>query len=207
MKVIIADDHPFTLQGTKAFVTSIDGNFRVVETCTNGITALNLIQTLQPDIVILDINMPGLDGLDVLRKIRELKLNTNVILLTMHKELSIFNKAKEWGADGYLLKEYAQNELALCLQAIVRGEKYFSENLTETLISGGTEDATLLNKLTLTEQKIVKLIAQQMSSKQIAELLFVSEKTIEGHRSNIISKLELPKEKNSLLKWAIANRF
>jgi DNA-binding NarL/FixJ family response regulator len=95
----------------------------------------------------------------------------------------------------------------MCLQAIVKGEKYFSESVKELLVVGENNDVSLLIKLTLTEQKIVKLIALQMSSKQIAELLFVSEKTIEGHRSSIISKLELPKEKNSLLKWAIANRF
>jgi DNA-binding NarL/FixJ family response regulator len=207
MKVIIADDHPFTLLGTKAFVTSIDSSFRIIDMCTNGITALNLIQIHQPDIAILDINMPGLDGLDVLRKIQEQNLKTKVILLTMHKEISIFNKAKEWGATGYLLKEHAQNELEMCLQAIVKGEKYFSESVRELLVVGENNDVSLLIKLTLTEQKIVKLIALQMSSKQIAELLFVSEKTIEGHRSSIISKLELPKEKNSLLKWAIANRF
>ena len=90
MKILIADDHPFTLQGTKSFVESY--GYKVTDTCSNGVSALNLIQLHTPEIAILDINMPGLDGLDVAKKVQESKLKTKVILLTMHKEMTIYKK-------------------------------------------------------------------------------------------------------------------
>ena len=95
MKILIADDHPFTLQGTKSFVESY--GYKVVDTCSNGISAFNLITLHNPDVAILDINMPGQDGLDVAKKVQESKLKTKVILLTMHKEMTIFKKANEYG--------------------------------------------------------------------------------------------------------------
>ena len=201
MKILIADDHPFTLQGTKSFVESY--GHKVSDTCSNGVSALNLITLHQPEIAILDINMPGLDGLDVAKKIQENKLRTKVILLTMHKEMTIYKKATEYGIYGYILKEHAQTELEKCLIEVANGNKYVSEFLEDELVADNKNSNDELNKLTISERKIVKLIAQQKTSKQIAELLFLSEKTVEGHRSNIIDKLNLPKEKNTLLKWAI----
>jgi DNA-binding NarL/FixJ family response regulator len=201
MKILIADDHPFTLQGTKSFVESY--GYKVIDTCSNGISALNLITLHLPDIAILDINMPGLDGLDVARKVQESKIKTKVILLTMHKEMTIFKKANEYGIYGYILKEHAQTELEKCLTEVKNGNRYVSEFLEDDLVVDNKNNNDELIKLTLSERKIVELIAQQKTSKQIAELLFLSEKTVEGHRSNIIEKLGLPKEKNTLLIWAI----
>lgn len=201
MRVLIADDHPFTLMGTKSFVESL--GYKVEDICSNGITALNLINTHQPNIAILDINMPGIDGLEILEKTYQQKLKTKIILLTMHKELTIFRKANQFGVAGYILKENAQEELQLCLEAVKKGNQYVSKNLeNDLLIDNSSETDNVLSKLTFTEKKILELIAQQKTSKQIAELLFISEKTVEGHRTNIISKLELPKEKNVLLIWA-----
>jgi DNA-binding NarL/FixJ family response regulator len=201
MKILIADDHPFTLQGTKSFVESY--GYNVTDTCSNGISALNLITLHLPDIAILDINMPGLDGLDVSQKIQESKLKTKVILLTMHKEMTIYKKASEYGIYGYILKEHAQTELEKCLLEVKKGNKYVSEFLEDELVVDNKNNNDQLAKLTLSERKIVGLICQQKTSKQIAELLFLSERTVEGHRTNIIEKLGLPKEKNTLLKWAI----
>ena len=191
MKILIADDHPFTLQGTKSFVESY--GYKVTDTCSNGVSALNLITLHQPEIAILDINMPGLDGLDVAKKVQENKLRTKVILLTMHKEMTIYKKATEYGIYGYILKEHAQTELEKCLIEVANGNKYVSEFLEDELVADNKNSNDELNKLTISERKIVKLIAQQKTSKQIAELLFLSEKTVEGHRSNIIDKLKLPK--------------
>lgn len=203
MKILIADDHPLTLQGTKSFVES-NGHI-VIDNCSNGISALNLIMSHSPDIAILDINMPGLDGLDVAKKVFESKLKTKIILLTMHKEMTIYKKATEYGIYGYILKEHAFTELEECLQEVIKGNRYVSIHLEDNLIKDTFTDNDNLNKLSLSERKIIEFIAQQKTTKQIAELLFLSEKTIEGHRSSIIEKLELPKEKNSLLMWAIRN--
>lgn len=202
MRILIADDHSFTLMGTKAFVESL--KFKVEDVCSNGITALNLIKSHQPDIAILDINMPGMDGLDVLEKLFSQKLKTKVILLTMHKEMTIFKKARQYNVSGYILKENAQDELANCLEAVSKGLQYISKNLENGLqIDAKNSSDVNLVKLTFTERKILELVAQQKTSKQIAEMLFISEKTVEGHRTNIIQKLGLPKEKNTLLIWAM----
>ena len=201
MKILIADDHPFTLQGTKSFVESY--GYKVIDVCSNGISAFNNIQLHSPDIAILDINMPGLDGLDVAKKVQENRLKTKIVLLTMHKEMTIYKKATEYGIYGYILKEHAQTELKKCLQEVKKGNCYVSEFLENDLFVDNKNNNDELSKLTLSERKIVELVAQQKTSKQIAELLFLSEKTVEGHRSNIIEKLGLPKEKNTLLIWAI----
>ena len=201
MKVLLADDHPFTLQGTKSYIESI--GHKVLDSCSNGVSALNLIKLHSPDVAILDINMPGLDGLDVAKKVFENKLKTKIILLTMHKEMTIYKNAKEYNIYGYILKEHASTELEKCLLAIKNGDRYVSEYLQDDLIVDHQKNLTELTQLTLAERKIVTLIAEQKTSKQIAELLFLSEKTVEGHRTNIIEKLGLPKEKNTLLKWAI----
>lgn len=200
MRILIADDHPFTLMGTKGFVESL--GYKVEDICSNGITAYNLINTHQPNIAILDINMPGMDGLEVLEKVYRQKLKTKVILLTMHKEMTVFKKANQFAVSGYILKENAQEELQLCLEAVKKGNQYISKNLENDLLIDNSSENDGLNKLTFNEKKILELIAQQKTSKQIAEMLFISEKTVEGHRSNIITKLELPKEKNVLLIWA-----
>lgn len=204
MYILIADDHPFTLQGTKSFVESY--GYKVSDTCSNGTAALNLIRLHHPDIAILDINMPGLDGLDVAKKVQEAKLKTKIILLTMHKEMTVYKKAKEYGIYGYILKEYAQTELQKCLDEVKIGNRYVSAFLEVDLIVDNSRLNHALTALTLSERKIIELISQQKTSKQIAELLFLSEKTVEGHRTNIIEKLGLPKEKNTLLKWALQNK-
>ncbi len=200
MNILIADDHPLTLIGTKGFVESL--GYNVADICSNGITAYNLIISHQPTIAILDINMPGMDGLEVLEKVVKQKLKTKVILLTMHKEMTVFKKANQLGVFGYILKENAQDELQKCLEEVKAGNQYVSKNLTNEL-TNSADIPTDLAKLTFAEKKVLELIAQQKTSKQIADLLFISEKTVEGHRSNIISKLDLPKEKNTLLIWAM----
>ena len=200
MKILIADDHPLTLQGTKSFVQSF--GYTVIDTCSNGIAALNLINLHVPDIAILDIDMPGMDGLDVAEKILLSKLKTKIVLLTMHKEMTVYERAKEIGVFGYVLKEHAQNELEDCLKKVALGNEYVSAFLDEELINNSSLEPEML-QLTFSEKKILELIKIQKTNKQIAQSLFLSERTIEGHRRNIIEKLGLPKEKNSLLKWAI----
>ena len=201
--ILIADDHPFSLMGTKAFVESL--GYQVTNSCSNGITALNLIKIHLPDIAILDVNMPGLSGLEVLKQIATLRLQTRVILLTMHREKSVFEKASQYGVHGYLLKEFAQKELHDCLKNVQQGKQYLSPNIQSELIQDSLFIKEGLETLSFAERKILDLIAGNKTSKQIAELLFIAEKTVENHRANIIQKLNLPKEKNALLVWATSH--
>ncbi|MBO9692564.1 response regulator transcription factor [Chryseobacterium sp.] len=203
MKILVADDHPLTLNGTVSYLTNL--GYNVVSTCSNGTAALNYIQVYLPDVAVLDLNMPGLDGLEVAKKVMENKWCTKVIILTMHNEIGVLNKAKEFDIDGYILKEKASPDLEKCMKAIALGKKYYSGTLLQNYTIEQTDDIGKLNLLTFSERKIIELIAAQKTSKQIAELLFLSEKTVEGHRTRIIEKLGIPKEKNALLIWAIQN--
>ncbi|GAA4323082.1 response regulator transcription factor [Flaviaesturariibacter amylovorans] len=202
--VLIADDHPLTLLGSRAYVEGL--GHKVVEVCSNGITAYNAIRLHCPDVALLDMRMPGMNAIEILERLGRERSQTRVIILTMHNESSIFNRARELGVRGYLLKEFAVKELETCLGEVVRNSTWFSPKLQETLrIDSDPTPGGKLEGLTPSERKILSLIAKQQSSKAIADLLFISERTVENHRSNIIRKLSLPPEKNALLLWAVQN--
>lgn len=203
MKILVADDHPLTLNGTVSYLEDLGHN--VVCSCSNGTAAINYIQIHLPDVAVLDLNMPGLDGLEIAQNVMENKWRTKVVILTMHNEVGVLNKAKEFNIDGYILKEKAFPDLEKCLNEIALGRKYYSGALLQNYRIEQTESTDKLDLLTLSERKIVELVAAQKTTKQIAELLFLSEKTVEGHRTKIIEKLGIPKEKNALLIWAIQN--
>jgi len=201
MHFIIADDHPLSLLGTQVLVESL--GYVVLETCKDGQTAWNSIKRLKPDFVILDISMPEMDGLEIAEKIRIHQLNTKIILLTSHKETSIFKKADEFQVNAYLLKQYALEELRNCIQHLVKNDKYISPKIKSDL----EKDADYLkdevmNQLSFSEKKVFELVVKQKTTKEIASLLFLSEKTIEAHRAAIIRKLGLKPEKNIPLKFA-----
>ncbi|TDO22508.1 response regulator [Pedobacter duraquae] len=204
VRLLVADDHPLTLQGTKAYVELL--GYKVIGTCANGLVAFNLIQQLKPDIAILDINMPGIDGVDILEKLHQQQAHTRVILLTMHREAAIYKRALKYKLSGYLLKEHADTELADCIRAVSSGLHYKSKYLDESYVTNITDVSAISDeRFSLIERRIIALVAGQKTSKQIGESLFLAEKTVEGHRSRIINKLRLPKEKNALLKWALRN--
>lgn len=198
--IVIADDHPLTLAGTASFVQNL--GYQIKAMCNNGISAYNSITLHNPELALLDINMPGMDGLDVLQVLADRRLRTRVILLTMHNEYDIYQKAKDLGVWGYVIKEEAMTELKPCIESVLKGEHWASNKLIN---QHSAIAESRLNDLTMVEQKIIDLVKGNKSTKQIADLLFISEKTVEKHRSRIIEKLNLPKEKNALLHWAIQN--
>ncbi|WP_269227450.1 response regulator [Flavobacterium eburneipallidum] len=204
--IIIADDHPITLNGIQLYVENL--GYNVLKVCPNGTDAYIGIKELNPDFVILDLNMPGMNGLEVLEKIREEDATTKIILYTMYQEKSFLTKAINLGVNGYLLKDFAIEELSVCLEKISAGENWFSPKLNETVVIK-KYDSEMVKILSLSpaERKILSLIAQDHNSKTIAELLFISDKTVEKHRSNIIKKLGLPNERNVLQRFALQNQI
>jgi len=204
--ILLADDHPMTLNGIQLFVENL--GYHVVETHQDGLQAFQGIVKNTPDFAILDLNMPGMNGLEVLAKLRETNIVTKIIIYTMYREKSFFDRAKALNVNGYLLKDFAIEELECCLEKINANETWFSPKLMGTLLVNKHDGVSAkINSLTASEKKILSLIAEDHSTKTIAELLFISEKTVESHRTNIINKLGLPKnERNVLLRFALQNR-
>ncbi|MGB1312013.1 MAG: response regulator [Bizionia paragorgiae] len=203
--IVIADDHPLMLRGLSDFISS--KGYTILGKAEDGKTAYNLIVKHNPDIAILDIRMPYLTGLEVAYECKKNNLSTKVILITFDNEEHLYDKAKEYNVYGYILKEFAIEEIETCIEHTKRGEPYFSEEIASYLNSKLSHtDAALIELLTKSELKIVKLLAHSMSSNQIAEHLNCSVRTVEKHRSNIVKKLKLEKSHNALMIWANLNK-
>ncbi len=201
MYFVIADDHPLSLLGTQVILEGM--GHVVLESHNNGRNAWEAIKKLKPAFAILDISMPGMDGLEVAENVRLHQLSTKIILLTSHKEKSVFNKAEELKINAYLLKQYALEELKDCVKHLMTNENYYSHRMKFELETDlDYQKGEILDKLTFSERKIFELIVQQKTTKEIAEMLFLSGKTIEAHRASIIRKLGIESDKNALLKFA-----
>lgn len=205
-KIILADDHPLLLKGLAEIIED-EEDFEIIGQASNGEDALLLIEKHHPDIAVLDIDMPKLTGLELAEKLHLKNVNTKIIFLTMHNKESIFNKAMNLGAYAYIMKDSALVEITEALSAVVNEKKFISKSLTDLLLNKSIPQPidnplTLINSLTAAEQKILRLVAKQKSTKEIAEELSISYRTVETHRSNICTKLEISGT-NSLLKFAL----
>lgn len=201
--IVIADDHPLLLKGLSDFL--LEKNYNLVGAGKDGREAYNLIIQLKPVIAILDIQMPFMSGIEIAQKCRGQNIDTKIVLITLHKERELYQKAKELNIFGYILKEFALEEIETCIQTVKTGKPFFSSKLKELIGVEASEDNNL-GSLTPSEKKILKLIAQDKTNKEIASHLFISHRTVEKHRSNIITKLNLEPKTNSLLIWAKENQ-
>jgi len=200
--IVIADDHPLLLKGLNDFL--LERDFNIIGSALNGKDAYQLIIDLQPKIAILDIQMPFMTGLEIAKECKKNKINTKIILITFHKEKTLFQKATELNIFGYILKEFAIEEIETCIKSVSEGVPYFSPRIKDLLGVNIYNDDSL-KKLTPSEKKILNLIAKDKTNKDIASLLFISHRTVEKHRSNIINKLNIEHKTNSLLIWAKDN--
>lgn len=191
-RILLADDHTLVRAGLRALVESIDGA-EVVGESGEGRETLELIGTLRPDVVLLDIGMPGLNGLEVARRAAEASPRTRVIILSMHAEASYVRQALQAGVAGYLLKGAAVAELPLALASVMRGETYLTPRVSRTVVEGMLGDAAPgadpLAGLTQRQREILQLIAEGRSTKEIAGILDVSVKTVETHRARLMERL------------------
>lgn len=202
-KILIADDHPILLKGLKEFL--ISKKFNVIGAETNGQKALNAILQEKPDIAILDIDMPDLTGIEIAKLCNQKKVDVKIILITMHKEITYYLNAKKHNINGYLLKEFTIDEIEKCISEVLNGNNYFSSKITKSLEFTESDDK-ILSILTYSELRILKLVSQYKSNKEIAELLFISYRTVEKHRNNIRLKLKINKRKETLLIWLQKNK-
>lgn len=205
IKVVIADDHPIFRRGLCQIIET-DPGIKVVAEADDGEAALAALQKYEPQVAVIDVDMPNRDGFDVMQTIRAKRLPVAVIFLTMHKDERIFNKALDLGVMGYVLKDSAITEIVAGIKAVAAGQNYVSPAMSTSMLKRATRATAPLppglDDLTPTERRVLKLIAEYKTSKDIATELFISIRTVEHHRANISTKLEL-KGSHALLKFAL----
>jgi DNA-binding NarL/FixJ family response regulator len=208
-RVLIAEDHPIFRKGLREIIEAEPG-LKVVAEAGDGLRALELIGTCHPQVAVLDVDMPGKDGLAVAKEVTSLRLDVALILLTMHKNERLFNAAFDCGVKGYVLKDCSSGEIVESILAVRAGRSYVTPLLTDYMLNRGrggllTGDSTPTASLTPAERSILRLVAEYQTSKEIAASLFVSVRTVDRHRANIAAKLGLAGS-HALLQFAIEHK-
>ncbi len=206
IKIYLVDDHQMLLDGLKAIISS-EKDFEIIGECTLPLLAFEQIQLLKPDIVLTDINMPELSGIDLVRKLNPRMGNTKFIALSMFGERSYIKDMLQAGVKGYILKNTGREELVRAIKTVYEGNEFFSEEVENVIESNPVNDEKI-NTINLTEREvdIIDCIAKEMTNAQIAEALFISERTVETHRKNIFRKTGI-KGVVGLVKFALDKGF
>jgi len=203
-KLLLADDHPLLLKGLAEYLQ--EHGFHHVALAKDGRDAKQKILDFQPDAAILDIDMPYMTGIELAKWCQSQQLSTKIILLTYLKDPAFILEAKENNISGYVIKDDAMTELIRCIRVVLKGDRYFSLKLKAIDINDFSDMRTLLKSLTRSEMKILKLIDQGLSSRDISERLDVATRTVEKHRSNIIFKLGIQGQSNALNQWLLEHK-
>ena len=210
IRILIVDDHPLFRNGLRQVIES-DERFELIGEAADGEAAWKAIQEKKPDVAVLDINLPRLTGLEVARHVADKKLRTRLIILTMLKEEDLINRALDLGVSGFVLKENAVEDIVSAIVTASEGGHYLSPAVSGYLVRRRNRAEALtahkpgLDDLTKAERRILKLIAEKKTSREIASELFISPRTVEAHRANISEKLDL-RGSHSLLQFALENR-
>lgn len=208
--VLIADDHPIFRKGLRALFAD-SPEIAVVGETGEGSNVMELLRELKPDVLLLDLNMPGTDGIDIAASIQREVLPVKTIVLTMHREEEIFNKVMDLAVQGYVLKESAIPEIQEAIKAVVASNYFVSPLLSNYLLRRRAQTTSLLHHhpglrtLTVAEKNILRLIAENKTSKEISEELSISIRTVDNHRLSICNKLDLHGT-NALLRFALENK-
>jgi len=211
-KILIVDDHTIMRDGLQALLSS-EPNYEVVGTVADGKTAIQSVTTLSPDIVLMDLTMPGTSGIDAIKEIKRRTPEVRVIALTFHKEDKYIHATLEAGADAYVLKDDSRTELFTALSSVMRGNSYLSPSICDRVVAGylaggsdGGSETPSWEILTRREREVIKLIAEGNKTKEIAVYLSLSPKTVEKHRTNLMRKLDLHSV-SAVTVYAIQNGF
>ena len=209
---MIVDDHTIMRDGLQALLSS-DPSYEIVGTIADGKTAIHNASTLKPDVILMDLTMPGTSGIDAIKEIKRREPQIKVIALTFHKEDKYIHATLEAGADAYVLKDDSRTELFTALSSVVRGKSYLSPSICDRVVAGylaggsdGSAESPSWEVLTRREREVIKLIAEGMKTKEIAAYLSLSPKTVEKHRTNLMRKLDLHSV-SAVTVYAIQNGF
>ncbi|CAK7008022.1 response regulator transcription factor [Tissierella carlieri] len=196
IKVIIADDHALIREGIKQ-ILELENDIVVIGQASNGEEAFTMATELDPDIILLDINMPKLNGIETLRKFKDMGITSKVIILTIHEDKEYILKTLKLGANGYMLKDSNADSLIKGIRDVAKGEKYIQPSVADLVSRSSNYDEYFnisidkINSLTKREYEVLILIAEGLNNKDIADRLYISEKTVKNHVSNIFKKLDL----------------
>lgn len=210
IKVVLADDHKIMLEGIANLLDSEEG-IEVVATCSNGLEVIDFLENNPTDLVLLDLDMPKMNGLECAEHLKENSPNLPIAILTMHEEKALIEKFITMGVNGYLLKTTDKGELVQAIRTMADGRDYFPSAIAKILVSPEKTSryitqSPLLEKLTRRELEIIKHVASGASNKEIAEELHISSRTVDTHRTNLMAKLEL-KNTADLVRFAFQNKL
>ncbi|MXW04051.1 MAG: response regulator transcription factor [Gemmatimonadetes bacterium] len=196
IRIVIADDHQLVRQSIVSLIEKAE-DMEVVGEAADGHETLDLVQRKRPDVAMLDIAMPLLNGIETTRRIQTLSVDTRVVILSIHSEEDVVRQALRCGASGYLLKNSVVEELLIAVRSANKGEIYLSPSIAQTVLSGflqtesTNESSTVLEQLTSREREILQLIVEGHTNQAAAEVLSISAKTVEKHRAILMKKLEV----------------
>ncbi len=194
IRVLIADDHAIVRSGLRALMNS-EPEMQLVGEASGGYEAIHLVEELQPDVLVLDLNMPDLDGIAVTSKLKPSFPNLHILILTVYEDEALLREAIRAGAEGYVLKRATESELIAAIQTVLRGDLYVDPKLVRALLGEKPQpvQATPPNHEPLSprEKEVLSLIVQGYTNRQIGEILNISVRTVEGHRANLLAKLGL----------------
>lgn len=213
MRILIADDHDLLRRGLKALIESHPG-WQVCEEAHTGREAVAKVEQIKPDVVILDISMPELNGLEAARRIRKASPNTEILILSVHYSDQLIRDILEVGVRGYIVKSDSDRDLIVALEALAEHKPFFTSQATEIMLNNfnqpGGPQRTLeklpTDRLTSREREVVQLLSEGRSSKEVAAVLGISVKTTETHRANIMRKLEIHSV-SELVRYAVRNQI
>ena len=195
-RVVIAEDYTILREGLKALLSS-DPVFEIVGEAADGREAIQCVERLKPNLVLMDLSMPRMNGMDAIREIKKRSSPTKILVLTIHRAEEYILATLKAGADGYILKDSTQSELMMAVKSVLAGKHFISPGISEKVIEGYLDGRKILKTrtswetLTHREREILKLIAEGYKNKKIADLLDISAKTVEKHRANLMQKLDL----------------
>jgi DNA-binding NarL/FixJ family response regulator len=196
VRIVLAEDHTILREGLRALLTA-DPNFEITGEAADGRAAVRLVEKQIPDLILMDLSMPRMTGMDAIREIKKRYSQTKIIALTVHKTEEYLRTTLQAGADGYVLKDATHDELMMAIQSVLKGKTYLSPGVSGKVIEGyleGKESQMPLSTLGLLSQRereVLKLIAEGYKNKEIATDLCISLKTVEKHRANLMKKLDL----------------
>jgi len=188
IKVLLVDDHPMVRDGIMSCLAFYD-DVEVIGTANNGREAITQLSSLRPDVIMMDISMPDLNGIDATEQILEISPHSKILIFSMHDNAEYITNAVQAGASGYILKNTDAEEVYLAITQVAQGRRYFGENIAQILLSKPIPSEAA--RLTTREQTVLSYLAQGLSSKQIAEQTHISVRTVDAHRRNIKAKLQL----------------